>query len=114
MTIAPVVGIAVAGVCQQSAAETLRVMGFNVESGGAAPAVVDDLIAVSQDVDLWGLSEVQNAAWADLFERAAEDGENADFAQVLGTTGGGDRLLIIYDADRFELVRHFELDDINI
>ena len=23
-------------------------------------------------------------------------------------------LLIIYDADRFELVRHFELDDINI
>jgi endonuclease/exonuclease/phosphatase family metal-dependent hydrolase len=31
----------------------------------------------------------------------------------LGTTGGGDRLLIVYDADRFELVQQFELHDIN-
>ena len=31
----------------------------------------------------------------------------------MGTTGGGDRLLIVYDADRFELVQQFELHDIN-
>ena len=39
-------------------AQTLRVVGFNVESGGARPDVVDDLIAGAQDVDLWGFSEV--------------------------------------------------------
>jgi hypothetical protein len=45
---------------------------------------------------------------------AAEDGEGADFMQLLGTTGGGDRLLIVYDAERFELVQQFELAHINI
>jgi hypothetical protein len=30
----------------------------------------------------------------------------------LGTTGGGDRLLIVYDSDRLDLVRQFELDHI--
>jgi hypothetical protein len=31
-------------------------VGFNVESGGARPNVVDDLIAAAQGVDLWGFS----------------------------------------------------------
>jgi hypothetical protein len=95
-------------------AETLRVVGFNVESGGADPAVVDDIIARLQGVDVWGFSEVQNATWANLFKTAAEDGEGANFVQVLGTTGGGDRLLIVYDSDRLDLVRQFELDHINL
>jgi hypothetical protein len=95
-------------------AQALRVVGFNVESGGARPDVVDDLIAAAQGVDLWGFSEVQDAIWATLFEQAAEDGESADFQRILGTTGGGDRLLIVYNRDRFELVRSFELSDINI
>jgi hypothetical protein len=32
----------------------------------------------------------------------------------LGTTGGGDRLLIIYNQERFDLVRSFERMDINL
>jgi hypothetical protein len=111
--VAIIVGVVVAVGCGASQAETLRVVGFNVESGGADPAVVDDLVARLQDIDLWGFSEVQNETWAGMFERAAEDGEGADFVQVLGTTGGGDRLLIVYDADRFELVRQFEIHEIN-
>ncbi len=47
--------------------QTLRVVGFNVESGGACPDVVHDLIAAAQDVDLWGFSEVQDAIWATMF-----------------------------------------------
>ena len=114
MTIVAItVGVVITGSVSASQAETLRVVGFNVESGGADPEVVDDLIARLQDVDIWGFSEVQNASWARLFEVAAEDGEGANFVQVLGTTGGGDRLLIVYDADRFELVHQFELHDIN-
>ena len=37
-------------------AQALRVVGFNVESWGAHPDVVDDLIAEAQGVDLWGFS----------------------------------------------------------
>ena len=77
-------------------AQALRVVGFNVESGGARPDVVDDLIAEAQGVDLWGFSEVQDAIWATLFAQAAAEGETGTFAPILGTTGGGDRLLIVY------------------
>jgi hypothetical protein len=94
--------------------QTLRVVGFNVESGGARPDVVDDLIAAAQDVDLWGFSEVQDAIWATMFAQAAAEGETGTFAPILGTTGGGDRLLIVYRVDRFDLVRSFELTDINV
>jgi hypothetical protein len=48
-------------------AQALRVVGFNVESGGARPEVVDDLIAGAQGVDLWGFSEVQDQSWATAF-----------------------------------------------
>jgi hypothetical protein len=94
--------------------QTLRVVGFNVESGGARPDVVDDLIAAAQDVDLWGFSEVQDAIWATLFAQAAAQGETGALAPILGTTGGGDRLLIVYHQERFDLVRQFELTDINV
>jgi len=95
-------------------AETLSVVGFNVESGGADPQVVDDIVAAAEGVDAWGFSEVQNDDWAEIFEAAAEDGEGADFARILGGTGGGDRLLIVYDADRLTLLESFELSDINV
>ena len=95
-------------------AEQLRVIGWNVESGGARPEVLDNVIADMQGVDIWGFSEVQNSTWVDLFEIAAEDGENANFNTIIGTTGGGDKLLIVYDDNRFELVNQFELDHINI
>lgn len=94
--------------------ERLTVVSWNVESGDANATVLARRIRDYQGVDLWGLSEVESNAWLSLFETAAEDGENADFRRVLGTTGGGDRLAILYNADRFELVRSFELADINI
>lgn len=43
----------------------------------------------------------------------AEDGENANFEKVVGTTGGGDRLALIFNANRFRLVRSQELTHIN-
>lgn len=92
----------------------IRVASFNVESGGADPNVVDDLVADASGIDIWGFSEVQNQNWASIFETAAETGEGANFEQVFGTTGGGDRLVIIFDADRFELVNDFELSHINV
>ncbi len=97
-----------------AAAQQLTVIGFNVESGGADPQVIAATIAPIDGTDIWGFSEVQNADWAEMFEEAAAIGENASFDQILGTTGRGDRLLIIYDEDRFEKLRHMELHHLNI
>lgn len=94
-------------------AEQLRGVGFNVESGGARPEVVATLIAATPGVDLWGFSEVQNEAWGIAFEQATEQGTRADFLRLLGTTGGADRLLIVYNAERLDLLQQFELHDIN-
>ena len=94
--------------------QTPRVVGFNVESGGARPDVVDDRIEDAQGADIWGFSEVQGEVWATLFEKAVEHGETADFQRILGTMGGADCLLIVYNADQLDVVRYFELPHINV
>ncbi len=101
---------------QAAAASDLTVVGYNVESGGAQASIVAERIAAIDGCDLWGFSEVQNAAWAKAFEEAAAvgEGDGADFDCVLGSTGSADRLAIVYDRIRFELVDHFELEDINV
>lgn len=92
----------------------LNLVTWNVESGGATPDAISVRISAMDGIDLWGLSEVASVPWATTFEQAAEDGESGDFNRVLGTTGGADRLLILYDDSRFQLVRSEELHDINI
>src|SRR5688572_14843603 len=96
-------------------AQDLTVCSYNVESGDADPNVVGQRLAAAQDVDLWGLSELQDDTWAQIFEVAAEQGENADFQHVTGTTGSADRLVIVYNATLLEEVHPAkELSDINI
>jgi endonuclease/exonuclease/phosphatase family protein len=93
---------------------SLTVIGFNVESGDANPLVIASQMKLVQGEALWGLCEVESESWAETFRVAAGQGENADFKAILGTTGGADRLLILYDARVLEERRHFELSDINI
>lgn len=90
---------------------TLTLVGWNVESGGALQSVVAGRIAAFDGVDIWGLSEVL-AVDAEAYEFAAAEGEGADFAFLLGTTGAADRLLLIWDANRFEQTGGGELHDI--
>ena len=92
-----------------SADETISIVGWNVESGGADGATVRDRIALFDGVDLWGLCEVA-PAWPALFEQGAEDGEPGDFTTIVGTTGSPDLLLIIYDSTQIEELNHFEID----
>jgi uncharacterized protein YraI len=46
-------------------------------------------------------------------EQAAAVGEAADYGSVLGESGGGDRLLALYDATRFTLINSWEEEPIN-
>ncbi len=91
----------------------ITVIFWNIELNDADPRVVGQRIADFEDIDLWGISEVNRSRTVPTFETAAEVGENADYESVLGTSGGGDRLLAIYDAERFELLSFEELDYIN-
>ncbi|HXF63382.1 MAG TPA: SH3 domain-containing protein [Caldilineaceae bacterium] len=94
-----------------STAFTLTLVSWNVESGGALQNVVAERMAAFDGVDIWGLSEV-NAIDAEAFEFGAEEGEGADFDSLLGTTGGSDRLLLIWDAERFERLDGGEMREI--
>lgn len=95
------------------AGEKLTVVSYNVESGDADPAVVGVRVADFLGVDIWGFSEVKDATWATTFEAAAAVGESAAFRSVLGTTGREDRLLIVYNDTRLQMIEHFELHRIN-
>jgi endonuclease/exonuclease/phosphatase family metal-dependent hydrolase len=98
------------------AQETLKVIGYNVESGGSSPAVVKLRFEETDGIDLWGLCEVQNDAAAAVFETAAAVGEagNPTFKRIVGSTGGADRLAIVYNETRLEKVAHEELHGVNV
>ncbi len=98
--------------CAPVAAEPLRIVAWNTESGDADADVLAEFLAESDGVALWGLSEVL-PSWAETFRRAAATGEAGRFEMALGSTGGADRLLVLYDADRLEAIARFELHELN-
>jgi len=92
-------------------AEEIRILSWNVESGGAQPSAVADRIRTMEGIDIFGFCEVSDYDWALQFERAAEVQENGDFKPILGMTGQDDRLLILYDKQQFsEVEEPFEID----
>lgn len=88
---------------------SFRVIGWNMESGESSSAFLRGQVRDKNGVDVWGFSEVANAAALSDFERGAEEDEGSDFRSILGTTGGGDRLAIVYDSARLELKDQQEL-----
>lgn len=97
-----------------AATTPITVMSWNVESGGADAVTIAGQIAAFDGVDLWGLSEVNDDGDALLYESGAEVGEAANYTRVTGTTGGGDRLVALYDDDRFDIISSAELAEINV
>jgi hypothetical protein len=112
---ASALGLLTLGHAPIEASQRLTVVGFNVESGGAEPTILAEQLGPLQGVDIWGFSEVADESWAAILELAAEFDEvgNPDYSYILGSTGGGDRLAIVYNRDRFDLVSVEELDEIN-
>lgn len=104
--------LAVGPALAQEGLVSFRVAGWNMESGESDDALLRQQFGEKQAVHVWGLSEVRNATALAEFERGAEEGETGDYTSILGSTGGADRLAIIYSAERFELVGEEELFDI--
>lgn len=91
----------------------IKVISWNVESGGASPPIFSRHFADMDDIDFYGLSEV-TASWENQLVQNISRDETITYASILGTTGGADRLQIIYNSDRYDLVSSDELNDINI
>lgn len=84
----------------------MRILAWNVESGGSDPDVIAKQLQTFSDYDIIGLSEVAPQNF-DLFQRAA----GANFESITGTNRYDDYLQLLYDASRFELIRSKELHE---
>ena len=60
---------------------SFEVIGWNVESGGADPAVNAQRISAAQGVEIWGLSEALSSS-VHTYTTAAAGGENASFRDL--------------------------------
>lgn len=90
-------------------ATELSAIAYNVESGEDTDPlkVAEDLEKIA-GVDLWGLSEVGDREAAEVFTQAVAY-PGADFESILGTTGGSDKLQIVYDRNRLRAIESYEL-----
>lgn len=91
-----------------SQAEELRVLGWNVESGGNSPAKIAEQLKNLDSYDIVGLTEVQSKNFK-RYANAIGDGEEARYRYVASVTGKGDRLMIIYNTKRLSLNGFSEL-----
>jgi endonuclease/exonuclease/phosphatase family metal-dependent hydrolase len=93
----------VVSVCMPASGQELDVLSWNLESDGNDPAVIASQLAALDHHHLYGLTEVR----AENFERyrqAIDDAYPPSFEEVHTKSGGGDRMLIVYDTDRLVLV----------
>jgi hypothetical protein len=91
----------------------IRVISWNAESGEAPPSTFSKNFSHINEIVFYSLSEV-SPPWEQVLEQPVEKDEDIDYGSVLGTTGGADPLQILYNSNRFELVNHSELANINI
>ncbi len=89
-------------------AEVINVLSWNVESGQAEPEVIADQIGAFEGYELLGFSEVDPDDAAG-YASACTEGESANFEFLLGTTGSNDRLMLVWNSDRFEALQELEL-----
>lgn len=88
-------------------------MGWNIENNGSEPFTIASQLAEFEGHDIVGLCEV-SAANKQRYTYAMEIGEGHDYQSILSEQGRGDRLMILFDDDKFELIESMELDEINI
>lgn len=98
---------------QASLGQDLTVASFNVESGDAEPPTLTEHLRRIPGTDIWGFSEVKDASWARAFDTALTAPGN-EYETILGTTGGDDRLLIVFNSSKLERLGSQELMAINI
>ena len=83
---------------------SLSILAWNVESGGADPKVIAERLARLDEFDIVCLSEVHPNDFITY-----QNSRGPDFDTVTSQSGNEDRLQIIYNVKRFELLEKMEL-----
>lgn len=98
-------------VVEQQPAETatnLRLVTWNVESDGNNPATIARQLTELDRYDVYALQEVKSESFG-RYASALRNGTGKDYRYVGSTTGRSDRLMIIFDSTRLELMEVSEL-----
>ncbi len=85
-------------------AEDLRLVTWNIESGGNKPSVIADQLSKLGPYDIVGLTEVDPAN-SRRYKQAMGD----TYRSVLSSTGNKDRLMLLYDESKIQLIENYEL-----
>ena len=88
----------------------LRLVAWNVESGGNDPAVIaKQLVDNLGRYDIYGLSEVDPGNTR-LYLKSIQAQHGDGYQSVVTLTGNKDRMMLVYDAWRLEKLEHAELE----
>ena len=87
---------------------TIRIVSWNVESDGNDPNVIAKQLSDLKAADIYCLQEVRKDSFA-VYAEALGD----TFTSIESKSGQNDRLQILFNSKRFELLESKELDDIN-
>lgn len=81
----------------QAYSQNLCIVAWNVESGDSRVEELSDTVRGFDDCDILGLSEVQNQDTLEELERVLDIATGVSWHSFIGSTGGTDRLAIIYN-----------------
>lgn len=94
-----------AAASERPALATISILAWNIESGGNDPAEISYQLSELSGYDIYAFSEVDDD---NVMLYASSCGPH--FSYVVSFSGRRDRLLTLFDAERFELLKHEELD----
>lgn len=111
-----------------SSAEEYRAVFWNLQSGDSKDALLASQVVEKGAIDFWGFSEVRSEDVVNTIKEKMEQANpGVPFVAKISEDGGGDRLAIIFRADRLSAVPYggtatvddigdnfFEVDNINV
>ena len=89
-------------------AEDLRLVTWNIESGGNKPSVIADQLGKLGRYDIVGLTEVDPVN-SRRYREALSSAHGKPFQSAVSSTGKKDRVMFIYDGSRVSLIQNYEL-----
>lgn len=93
-------------------AQAVQMGFFNVDSDDASRRPVARHVARYPEVALWGFTQVWDSRWESELVSGFAKARGVEAKSLLGTTGGTNRNLLVYDASLFSLVKSGELPNI--
>lgn len=87
---------------------SMKILCWNIESEGSDPRVIAKELTAMRQYDIYALTEFLPAA-----EKLFSDTLGENFQLIVSRSGRNDRLAIAFDVRLFELIKVFEIQEIN-